>query len=245
MKAKKVVPSIIGVSAVIAPVVSTSVSCSSNWVDIKNFDKPKARIDQELLSDKNLSTIENQYINDVNKENSIWINDCFWSIRQFFETYISEGWMKNAKAAISNFSINESNEISFNFKFEYKLEGKIGETRFSAEEKWDIYFQNIPVHLSYDNLGGYWWLGTSLWDSYEAENNSNWKIHVNNYSYTVESPYESINHKINDVTFKQDALTFEDRWGASWPYTKFLSWSEIQRMSYLSEIVPNIMLAPF
>ena len=179
-------------------------------------------------------------------KNSVFINDLFWFLTNAFipkpalgmERSISisgEPSFTRLDAKITEFNMNESNELSFRLRVNGKGIDDIGT---QMEEYLDCVYSNIPVYL---NTAKAKWSFRSFEDESEAKNNTTWSIKINEYSRKVNlsngdiDPERTFSYK--NVIFNYKKLVHIDEYTENKiQYQMFIQIILLQDITYLADV---------
>lgn len=254
---------IIGAGAIATPVIVSSSCSKSSMVDLRKFDMPLARMSEETLIERfgpsyTESDVLTQYIEDINNDNSILINDLYWN--QAKKVRAASGFntdIKKANMLITDFTIDSiSGEVSLNLKLQQHIV-RTGNSKGPVEDRisfgslspiketkgeFDISFSNIPINIfpngAFEELDiTKWDLATEIFDSTEAENNQNWKITVNNWNIeTIFTDKTKVSEDFSGTEFNYNNLYSTEANGSEISYYACLNWILINDITYLFEI---------
>ena len=259
--------SIIGLGSTVA-VATATTNCSTNsgLTNLLNFQEPTERIQAKST---NVEDIRNQYFQDIRFNSSIFINDLFWKLYSLGvkNEKSSDSELNNLdkttslwirlNAKVDNFSVNENNELSFNFTLDYKFDnssqpydanlsniGKESGISLFDEMYLKATFTNIPIDILFNEAEGEktenWWNST-FEDRESAENNKNWKVVVNKLN--VKKRIGSVDHslELKDTIFDSENYeVYADEVGGMVSVEDILAYISLENISYLSDIEPNI-----
>ena len=194
-KITKLAAAALGVSAIAAPVITTSACSTVKWVDLTTTTAPTARMLQNSLptNPARLSDINSAYFNAISKNSRLWYDEVLWQNNPLKTMSLTEYEITTAttRGAVWNLKVTNGNRISFKFRYEY--ERKEGELRDYTNI--DVSFTNFPVRIvGYERNEGEWQYG--MGPAKNTEYFNDWTMKINNF----ESLYQLYRPKLETIS---------------------------------------------